>query len=204
MVSRWFVALLFAAAALRAESLAVLGDSITAGLGLAEDEAYPALLGAAFAADPAMARWTVVNAGVSGDTSAGGLRRTAWILRGRPAAVAIALGGNDGLRGLPVDALERNLREIIAAVRAAGARPLLLGMRVPRNLGSEYAAAFDGLYPRLAAELDVPLYPFLLDGVAMDPRLNQPDLIHPNAAGQAEIARRLAAWLKPLLAGGAP
>jgi acyl-CoA thioesterase-1 len=179
--------------ALRAESVVVLGDSITAGYGLAAEQAYPALLGAA------LPGWTVVNAGVSGDTSAGGLRRLDWVLKGKPRAVIIALGANDGLRGLPVDQLEANLRAMVAKVRAAGAAPLLIGMRMPKNLGPGYIAAFDALYPRLAKELDVPLLPFLLDGVAMDPALNQSDLVHPNAKGQQVIAGKVAAWLKPLL-----
>ena len=185
---------LFALAlALRAESVVFLGDSITAGYGLTAEQAYPALVG------PMLPGWTVVNAGVSGDTSAGGLRRLAWVLKGKPRVVVIALGANDGLRGLPVDQLEANLRAMVAAVRGAGSTPLLIGMRMPRNLGPAYTAAFDGLYPRLATELAVPLLPFLLDGVALDPKLNQADLIHPNAKGQQVIARKVAAWLKPLL-----
>ncbi len=179
--------------ALRAESVVFLGDSITAGYGLTAEQAYPALVG------PQLPGWTVVNAGVSGDTSAGGLRRLDWLLKGRPRIVVIALGANDGLRGLPVERLEANLRAMVAKVRAAGATPLLIGMRMPRNLGPAYTAAFDGLYPRLSAELAVPLLPFLLDGVALDPVLNQSDLIHPNAKGQQIIAAKVAAWLKPLL-----
>lgn len=198
MVSR-LVLFLLCAAAVRAETVVVLGDSLTAGYGLTAEQAYPALVQAALAAEPATARWRVVNAGVSGDTSAGGLRRIDWVLKSRPQAVVIALGANDGLRGLPVAELEANLRGIIAKVRAAGAVPLLAGMRVPKNLGPDYAAAFDGLYPRLARELSIPLLPFLLEGVAMRPELNQADLVHPNAAGQAVIARAVTAWLKPLL-----
>jgi len=185
--------------ALRAESVAFLGDSITAGYGLSAEQAYPALVGAALAADPATARWTVVNAGVSGDTSAGGLRRVEWVLKGKPQVVVIALGGNDGLNAMDTGLLENNLRGIITKVRAAGSLPLLIGMRPPNNFGPAYSQDFTAVYPRLATELTVPLLPFLLDGVAMDPTLNQSDLIHPNAAGQAVIAARIAAWLKPLL-----
>lgn len=191
--------LLLLCAALRAETVAFLGDSLTAGYGLSVEEAYPALIGTALAADPATAAWRTLNAGVSGDTSAGGVRRLAWVLQARPQVVAIALGANDGLRGLPIAQLEANLRTIISRVRESGARPLLLGMRMPKNLGPDYGAAFDGLYPRLAKELEVPLLPFLLDGVALDPALNQADLIHPNAAGHQRIAERVATWLKPLL-----
>lgn len=193
------LALLALILALRAESIAFLGDSITAGYGLAAEQAYPALVGAALAADPATARWVVVNAGVSGDTSAGGLRRLDWVLKGRPRLVVVVLGGNDGLRGLPVEQLESNLRAIVAKVRAAGSTPLLIGMRVPKNLGPAYATAFAAVYPRLADELELPLLPFLLEGVALDPALNQADLIHPNAKGQELIAARVTTWLKPLL-----
>lgn len=199
MLRRWLAVLLLAAA-LRAESVVVLGDSLTAGYGLAAEQAYPALLASALAADPATARWRVVNGGVSGDTSAGGLRRIDWLLRAKPRVVLIALGANDGLRGLPASELEANLRGIIAKVRAAQAVPMLIGMRLPRNLGPEYGAAFEAVYPRLAAELQLPLLPFLLNGVAMDPRLNQADLVHPNAEGQRVVADHVAAWLKPLLA----
>lgn len=196
---RWFV-LSCLLALLHAESVVFLGDSITAGHGLDPDQAYPALVGRALASDPATAAWTVVNAGVSGDTSAGGLRRVAWIMKSRPAVVVVALGGNDGLRGLPVADLEANLRAIVAAVRAAGARPLLIGMRMPDNLGPDYRAAFAAVYPRIASDLGIPLLPFLLDGVALDPQLNQADMIHPNPQGQAVVAAHVTAWLKPLLA----
>ena len=186
-------------ATVHAESVAFLGDSLTAGQGVPAEQSYPALVGVALAADAATARWTAVNAGVSGDTSAGGLRRIDWVLKGKPRLVVIALGANDGLRGLAVEQLEANLRGVVAKVRAAGATPLLVGMRMPKNLGPEYAGRFDALYPRLAAELQLPFLPFLLDGVALKPELNQADMIHPNADGHALIARNVAAWLKPLL-----
>lgn len=188
------------AALLPGATLVFLGDSITAGYGLAEEEAYPALVAAALAREPRTAHWRVVNAGASGDTSAGGLRRLAWVLRARPEAVVIALGGNDALRGLPVEQLEANLRAMVARVREAGARPFLIGMRAPANLGPDYAAAFAAAYRRVADELQVPLLPFLLEGIALDPRYNQADLMHPNAEGQRRIAERVASWLVPLLA----
>jgi acyl-CoA thioesterase I len=199
MLRRSLIALLLLGT-LRAESIVVLGDSLTAGYGLGAEQAYPALLGTALAADPATARWTVINGGVSGDTSAGGLRRVDWLLRSRPRVVIIALGANDGLRGLPVEQLEANLRAIVAKVRAAQASPMLVGMRLPRNLGPTYTDAFIAIYPRLATELELPLLPFLLEGVALDPQLNQADLVHPNAKGHAVIAQRVTVWLKPLLA----
>lgn len=166
-----------------------LGDSLTAGYGLAEDEAYPALLEAQLR--EAGHAVEVVNAGRSGDTSAGGLARIDWLLRQQPDLVVVALGGNDGLRGLPVDALESNLRGILERVQAAGSRALLVGMRMAPNYGPEYTSAFDGLYPKLAAELGVPLVPFLLEGVGGEEELNQADGIHPTAAGQALLARNV-------------
>jgi acyl-CoA thioesterase-1 len=177
-----------------------LGDSLTAGLGVAPDEAYPALLQARLRGEGFAYR--VVNAGVSGDTSAGGLRRVDWVLRARPELVIVALGANDGLRGLPVDALRANLEAIVGRLRAAGARVLLVGMRVPPNYGDDYARAFAAVYPAVAKKTGVPLVPFLLDGVAGDPRLNQSDGIHPTAEGHRVIAERLWPSVRPLLARG--
>ncbi|HEX5816188.1 MAG TPA: arylesterase [Methylomirabilota bacterium] len=178
--------------------IVVLGDSLTAGLGVAREEAYPALLEARLRREGYDYR--VVNAGVSGDTSAGGLRRVDWVLRARPEIVIVALGANDGLRGLRVDALRDNLERIVRRVRAAGARVLLAGMRVPPNYGDEYARDFAAVFPEVARRTGVPLAPFLLDGVAGEARLNQADGIHPTAEGQRLIASRLWSHLRPLLA----
>jgi acyl-CoA thioesterase I len=178
--------------------IVALGDSLTAGLGVGADEAYPALLQARLRRDGFAYR--VVNAGVSGDTSAGGLRRIDWALRLSPAVVIVALGANDGLRGQPPEALRDNLTRIIERARAAGARVLLAGMRVPPNYGDDYARAFAGVYPAVAKATGVPLAPFLLDGVAGNPRLNQADGIHPTAEGQRRIAEVVWPYLKPLLA----
>ena len=177
--------------------IVALGDSLTAGLGVSPDEAYPAVLEARLRRDGF--EYRVVNAGVSGDTSAGGLRRIDWVLKLRPDVVIVALGANDGLRGQRPDALRDNLTRIVERARVAGARVLLAGMRVPPNYGDEYARAFAGVYPAVARATGVPLAPFLLDGVAGDARLNQPDGIHPTAEGQRVIAERLWPHLKPLL-----
>jgi acyl-CoA thioesterase-1 len=174
-----------------------LGDSLTAGLGVAADEAWPARLGARLRREGYPHR--VVNAGVSGDTSAGGLRRLDWALRSQPEIVIVALGANDGLRGLPVDALAENLERIVERLRAAGVRVLLAGMRMPPNYGDAYTRAFAQAYAAVARRTGVPLVPFLLDGVAADPALNQADGIHPNAAGHQAIADRLWPHLRPLL-----
>ncbi len=192
-------ALILALSGLRAESVVFLGDSLTAGYGLTAEQAYPALIAAELAKDRATAAWRVVNAGVSGDTSAGGLRRVDWLLKSKPDLVVIVLGANDGLRGQPVANLDANLRAIVAKVRATGASAALIGLRMPGNLGADYRTAFDAVYPRLAKELELPLLPFLLDGIALDPRYNQPDLIHPNAEGHKILATRILPWLKPLL-----
>ncbi len=164
-----------------------LGDSLTAGLGVAEDQAYPALVGERLTAEGHSAR--VVNAGVSGDTSAGGVARLDWILSQHPDVVVVGLGANDGLRGLPLEATEANLREIVRRVQASGARVILLGMKIPPSYGPDYSGRFEEMYPEIAHDLHVPLVPFLLAGVAARPALNQADRIHPNAKGHERLAQ---------------
>jgi len=193
------VALLSVAAGeARGEGVVVaLGDSLTAGLGVAADEAFPARLQARLRAEGYDYR--VVNAGVSGDTTAGGLRRVDWALRAHPDVVIVALGANDGLRGQSPPAIRANLEEIVARLQAAGVRVLLVGMRLPPNYGAEYTKEFEAVFPAVARRAKIALMPFLLDGVAADPRLNQADGIHPTAAGQQMIADRLWPYLRPLL-----
>jgi acyl-CoA thioesterase-1 len=177
--------------------IVALGDSLTAGLGVAADEAYPALLESRLR--QAGYAYRVVNAGVSGDTSAGAVRRLDWVLRSRPEIVIVALGANDGLRGLPVPALRDNLIAIVTRLRASGAQVLLVGMRLPPNYGAAYASAFADAYRDVARRTSTSVMPFLLDGVAGDASLNQADGIHPNAAGQRIVAERLWPFLQPLL-----
>ena len=174
-----------------------LGDSLTAGLGLGEEAAYPAIVGELLAARGVAVR--IVNAGVSGDTSAGGLARLDWLLSLHPDILVVALGANDGLRGQPVASIEANLREIVRRARAAGSRVVLAGMKMPPNYGPDYTREFQALYERLARELQLPFVPFLLEGVAADPKLNQADGIHPTAEGQRIVARLVADALQPLL-----
>ena len=182
----------------RGEGVVVaLGDSLTAGLGVAADEAFPARLEARIRAEGYDYR--VVNAGVSGDTTAGGLRRVDWALRSNPEVVIVALGANDGLRGQSPQAMRTNLDEIVARLQAAGARVLLAGIRLPPNYGGEYTKEFEAVFPAVARRAKVTLMPFLLDGVAGVPRLNQADGIHPTAAGQQVIADHLWPYLRPLL-----
>lgn len=174
-----------------------LGDSLTAGYGLDEDQAFPARIAERLEEEGVEAR--IVNAGVSGDTTAGGLARLDWLLSQRPDVVVAGLGANDGLRGLDLAASEANLREIVTRCQAAGARVLLLGMLIPPNYGPDYTTSFRELYPALADELGVPLVPFLLEGVAADPDLNLPDGIHPNAEGQKRVAENVLPHLLRIL-----
>lgn len=167
--------------------VAFLGDSLTAGLGVAADEAYPAVVGRLL--EEAGVRARVSNAGVSGDTSAGGRRRVAWVLSQRPDVLVVALGANDGLRGLPLEELEANLDAIVAAGQESGARVVLCGMQVPTSMGPEHARGFAAVFPRVATRRQAELVPFLLEGVALVPELNQPDGIHPTPEGHALIAR---------------
>jgi acyl-CoA thioesterase I len=194
------VTLLLAAPARAEEPVIVaLGDSLTAGLGVAVEDAYPALLQARLAREGL--HYRVVNAGVSGDTTAGALRRLDWVLRARPAIVVVALGANDGLRGLPVTAMRDNLVAIVTRLRESGAHVLLAGMRLPPNYGAAYTREFAEAFDAVARRTAVPLLPFLLDGVAGRPALNLPDGIHPNAAGQQMVADTVWRALQPLLRG---
>jgi acyl-CoA thioesterase I len=169
--------------------LAILGDSLAAGYGVKPEQSIPARLEAALKAQGRTV--TVINHGVSGDTTAGGLDRVDWMLADKPDIVMVELGANDALRGLDPAAAERNLDAIIAKLKAAGVTVWLAGMLAPRNFGPEYDQLFDGLYKRLAAKYNVPLYPFFLDGVAQDAALNQADGLHPNPKGVDVIVGRL-------------
>ena len=174
-----------------------LGDSLTEGYGLAPEQAYPRLLERLLRVEGRDVR--VVNAGISGSTSASAVARLRWQLRSDPDVVVIALGGNDGLRGVDVAATEANLSEAIALAVEHGAAVLLAGMKLPPNYGHEYTEAFEALFPALAAKHEVALLPFLLEGVAADPELNLPDGIHPNARGTEVVARNVHDALLPLL-----
>lgn len=174
-----------------------LGDSLTAGLGLNEDQAYPSLLGRKLQQEGLPIR--VINAGVSGDTTAGGLSRLSWLLNQHPDVVVVALGGNDGLRGLPVEEAEHNLREIVRRCQEAGARVLLLGLQMPPNYGPEYTSRFAAMYPKIAKDMNAGLLPFMLAGVGGVARLNQMDGIHPTAAGQEIVAKNVLPYLEKVL-----
>jgi acyl-CoA thioesterase I len=198
LVAALSVAIPLARPAAGAERVIVaFGDSLTAGLGVAAHEAWPALLDARLRRDGYPYR--VVNAGVSGDTTAGGVRRVDWVLRAAPAIVIVELGANDGLRGLPVDTMRANLDTIVRRLQGAGVRVLLTGMRVPPNYGAAYARDFSDAFAQVAKATGAPFMPFLLEGVAADAALNQPDGIHPTAAGHAVIAERLWPYVRRLV-----
>lgn len=180
-----------------AQRLVILGDSLTAGYGLSEKEAFPARLEAHLRQLGHAVE--VDGAGVSGDTTAGGLARLDWSVGEDADAVIVELGGNDALRGLSPALTQKNLGKIVGQLRARGVPVLLAGMWAPPNMGRDYADAFNAVYPRVAEEYDVPLYPFFLDGVAADPRFNQADMIHPNAAGVEIIVERIAPYVIALL-----
>jgi len=174
-----------------------LGDSLTAGYGLGGEQAYPALVEKRLEEEGIPVK--VLNAGVSGDTTAGGLARLDWLLSQKPDVVVVGLGGNDGLRGLPLEQAEHNLREIVRRSKGAGARVLLLGMQIPPNYGPEYAKGFSDMYPSIAKEMDVPLVPFLLEGVGGVADLNQADGIHPTAEGQEKVADLVTPYVAEVL-----
>ena len=174
------------------------GDSLTAGYGLPAGQAFPARLEAWLHQQGIEVR--VVNAGVSGDTTAGGLARLDWALTDKPDLVILALGANDALRGIEPSSVRENLDKMIGKIEASGAKVLLLGMLAPPNWGEEYRHAFDQIFPELARIHHLPLYPFFLEGVAMQPELNQPDGLHPNERGVAVLVDRIAPVVARLLA----
>jgi acyl-CoA thioesterase-1 len=180
-----------------APRIVFLGDSLTAGYGLAKEDAVPSLIqkrlqGAGYP-------YEVVNAGVSGDTSAGGLSRLDWSLAGDVKILVVELGGNDGLRGLPVSELKRNLTEIITRAQAKGIKVVLTGMEAPPNFGPAYTSEFREVYRQLARQYDVTFVPFYLEGVAGIPSLNIADGIHPNAEGSRIVEKTIWSALEPLL-----
>jgi len=180
-------------------TLVFFGDSLTAGLGVDPDQAYPALIQRKI--DAAHLAWRVVNAGLSGDTTAGGLRRLEWVLRQPMDLIVVELGANDGLRGLKPEVTRANLQLIIDRIRTLrpGARIVLAGMQLPTNLGADYTGKFAAIYPDLAKRNDLPLIPFLLEGVGGHPELNQGDGMHPTPAGHERVADNVWKVLAPLL-----
>ena len=175
----------------------MLGDSLTAGFGLPVTESLPSQLEAVLKGQGLDV--VILNGGVSGDTTAGGLARVEWALADNPTYALVALGANDALRGLDTERAFQSLDAIIGKLTAKGVKVMILGMLAPPNLGRDYGERFAAIFPKLAEKHRVPLYPFLLDGVALDPKLNQRDGIHPNADGVRIIVGRLAPLVKQLL-----
>ena len=190
--------LLCASPASAKTTVVCLGDSLTEGYGVAPEDSYPSLLQARL--DAAGHDVRVVNAGVSGSTSASAVSRLRWQLRAKPDWVVLALGANDGLRGVEPAATRRNLHAVIELAKEAGVGVVLAGMKLPPNYGPAYLRAFESIFPELAARHELPLIPFLLEGVAADPSLNLPDGIHPNAAGYRIVVENVLETLAPLLA----
>lgn len=195
---------LFIAAAPSAKVLLLLGDSLTAGYGIDASQAFPALIQAKIDAK----RWNikVINAGQSGDTSAGGLARLDWLLKNRVDILVLELGANDGLRGLPVEVTRKNLQAIIDRTRQRypQVKVVITGMRVPPNMGRDYGTRFEAIFPALAKKNQGVLIPFILEGVAGVRELNLPDGIHPTAEGHRVIAGKLWKILEPLISSLAP
>jgi len=177
--------------------IVAFGDSLTAGLGVSAEESYPALLARRLKTEG----WTyrVVNAGVSGDTTAGGLRRVDWALRLKPDIVIVELGTNDALRGQDLSATRANLEQVVARFQSAGVRVLVAGMRLPPNYGRRYGDEFQRLFEEVARTRGVTLMPFFLEGVGGNPRLNQSDGLHPTPEGYRVVVDSLWPYLRPLL-----
>lgn len=195
-----FIAIALAAfAPATPKTVLFFGDSLTAGYGLSTEEAFPALVEKEL--NKTSQQVKVTNAGLSGETSAGGLSRIDWILRQPVDIFILELGANDGLRGLPLDQTRKNLQSIIDKVRAKypNVKFVLAGMMVPPNLGKEYTNEFKNIYPELAKQNKATLIPFLLEGVAGDEKLNQPDGIHPNVEGHKLVAKTVAKSIAPLI-----
>ena len=170
-----------------------IGDSLTAGYGVDPEDAWPALVGAAW--EKRGLPWRERDAAVSGATSAGVAQQLAWALTPDVKLVFLCVGGNDGLRGLPPSEMKKNVAAAVAEVQKRGVRVALAGMRIPPNYGADRAKEFEAVFPALAREMKIPFMPFLLEGVAGDPALNQGDGIHPNAAGHKRVAANVAEFL---------
>lgn len=176
-----------------------LGDSLTEGYGLEEDESFPGLIQDKLKADNLYHHVSIINAGISGSTSASGAGRLQWYIRSQPDLMVLSLGANDGLRGLSVEEMKSNLSKTIEFAIANDVQVILTGMQIPPNYGPEYTEAFASVFPELAKQYDIPLLPFLLQDVAAIPELNQADGIHPNVEGTKIVADTVYQFLLPYL-----
>ena len=180
-----------------AQTILFLGDSLTEGYQLARQEAFPAIIEGQLKKD--FPNIKVINGGVSGATSASGLKRLDWYLKSKPEIIVLALGANDGLRGLNLSATEDNLSKIINKAKSSGLKVILVGMKMPTNYGSPYRENFERLFQKLAQKYQIALVPFLLEGVGGVAKLNLPDGIHPNVEGHKKMAQTVLKVLRPLL-----
>ncbi|QPJ62359.1 MAG: arylesterase [Candidatus Nitronauta litoralis] len=187
----------FVAPAMGAPVILAFGDSLTAGFGVNQQESYPARLQSLLKEEGYS--YKVVNAGVSGDTTAGGLRRIDWLLKHKPSIVILELGANDGLRGLPLEEMESNLETIILTCQKQGARVLLAGMKIPPNYGEDYTKGFETVFSKLAEKHGTGFIPFFLENVAAVQELTRPDGIHPVGEGYAVVVQTVWEYLKPML-----
>lgn len=195
--SLFFLCLLFSFSVFAQKKILVLGDSLSEGLGVAADQAYPALLEQKIKTSGKS--WTVINASVSGSTSASAVSRLKWQIKAKPSMMILAMGANDGLRGLPVAQMKKNLREAIAMAQKENITVVLAGMILPPNYNKDYSAKFAAVYTELAAEKKLKLIPFLLDKVGGESKLNQADGLHPNEQGHKIIADTVYNSIKELL-----
>lgn len=195
----FFIALLIVMQPKSPQTVLFFGDSLTAGYGLSSEEAFPALIEKEL--NKKMSRVKVINGGLSGETSAGGVSRIDWLLRQPIQIFVLELGANDGLRGLPLNRTRKNLQAIIDKVKTKnpGVKIVLAGMMVPPNMGNQYTSEFRGIYPDLAKKNNATLIPFLLEGVGGIEKLNQSDGIHPNVEGHKIVARNIAPVIEKLL-----
>ncbi|MFT6216366.1 MAG: acyl-CoA thioesterase-1 [Roseivirga sp.] len=201
IVASFFIALILGSVETdqKRKTIIFFGDSITAGYGLSMEEAFPNLI--QNKVDSLGLDYEVINAGLSGEASAGGLDRIDWILKGKPDVFVLELGGNDGLRGLSIDETEANLKAMIDKIKVANPKTkiFLAGMQIPPNLGQEYTKAFRDVFPKVAEDKNVELIPFLLVNVGGEPKLNQSDGIHPNVAGHKIVAETVWGYVQKYL-----
>jgi len=181
---------LFSVPALAQKSLTIIGDSVTEGYGLGKENTYPALV------EKELKGWKITNAGISGSTSASAPSRMKWALKAKPTAILLVLGGNDALRALKVSEMKKNLADAIRLAEKTGVKVLLAGYQAPPNYGGEYTKSFSAVFGEVAKESKVAFYPFILEGVAGNPKLNLPDGFHPNEAGHKVIAQKILPFLK--------
>ena len=194
---KYVLLFLFITTSVFADTILFLGDSLTEGYQLTKEEAYPALIEKEL--KKTMKEIKVINGGVSGATSASGLKRLDWYLKAKPDFMVLCLGGNDGLRGLKVSETEKNLAATIEKAKARGITVVLAGMKIPTNMGEPYRTQFEEIYPRLAKKYNLKLIPFILEGVGGNPKFNLPDGIHPNPKGHEIMAKTVLKTLEPLL-----